>query len=118
GDARLRAYQRACGLWQRGDVPASFRDTRKLDVPVLMISGDFDPVTPPFVGAAALSQYSQGKQVVVHNGTHSSYECTERIMAEFLDRGTWQGLDTSCVDQVQRLPFFTPPPTAAGVPPQ
>jgi pimeloyl-ACP methyl ester carboxylesterase len=117
GEARIRAYQRACGLWQRGDIPASFHDTRKLDVPVLMISGDFDPVTPPFVGASALAQYTQGKQVVVHNGTHSSYECTERLMAEFIDRGTWQGLDTSCVDQVQRLPFFVPPATTS-TPPQ
>jgi pimeloyl-ACP methyl ester carboxylesterase len=112
GDARIRAYQRACGLWPKGDVPASFRDAKKLDVPVLMISGDFDPVTPPFVGASALAQYAQGKQVVVHNGTHSPYECTDRLTAEFLDLGTWQGLDTSCVDQVQRLPFFIPPPTA------
>lgn len=111
GDARVRAYQRACGLWQHGDIPASFHDTRKLDVPVLMISGDFDPVTPPFVGASALAQYAQGKQIIVHNGTHSSYECTDRLMAEFINRGTWQGLDTSCVDQIQRLPFFVPPPT-------
>jgi pimeloyl-ACP methyl ester carboxylesterase len=118
GEARIRAYQRACGLWQHGDIPASFRDTRKLDVPVLMISGDFDPVTPPFVGASALAQYTQGKQVIVHNGTHSSYECTERLMAEFIDRGTWQGLDTSCVDQVQRLPFFVPPAPPASTPPE
>jgi pimeloyl-ACP methyl ester carboxylesterase len=117
GDARIRAYQRACGLWQKGDVPASFHDTRKLDVPVLMISGDFDPVTPPYVGASALTQYSQGKQIIVHNATHSSYECTDRLMAEFFERGTWQGLDTSCVDQVQRLPFFVPP-TTATVPPE
>jgi pimeloyl-ACP methyl ester carboxylesterase len=116
GEARLRSYQRACGLWQKGDIPASFRETKKLDVPVLMISGDFDPVTPPFVGASALAQYTQGKQVIVHNGTHSSYECTERLMAEFFDRGTWQGLDTACVDQVQRLPFFVPPPAAAAPP--
>jgi pimeloyl-ACP methyl ester carboxylesterase len=116
GEARIRAYQRACGLWQKGDVPASFHDTRKLDVPVLMISGDFDPVTPPFVGASALAQYTQGKQIVVHNGTHSSYECTERLMAEFFDRGTWQGLDTSCVDQIQRLPFYVPPPTPTTPP--
>jgi pimeloyl-ACP methyl ester carboxylesterase len=116
GDARVRSYQHACGLWQRADIPASFHDTRKLDVPVLMISGDFDPVTPPFVGASALAQYAQGKQVIVHNGTHSSYESTERLMAEFIDRGTWQGLDTSCVDQVQRLPFYVPPPTAAAPP--
>jgi pimeloyl-ACP methyl ester carboxylesterase len=112
GEARVRAYQRACGLWRKGDLPASFRDTKKLDVPVLMISGDLDPVTPPFVGASALAQYAQGRQVIVRNGTHSSYECTERLMAEFLDRGTWQGLDTSCVDQVKRLPFAIPPPDA------
>jgi pimeloyl-ACP methyl ester carboxylesterase len=113
GEARIRAYQRACGLWQKGDIPPGFREAKKLDVPVLMISGDFDPVTPPYVGASALAQYAQGKQVVVHNGTHSNNECTERLTAEFFDRGTWQGLDTSCVDQVQRLPFFVPPPAAA-----
>lgn len=116
GDARLRAYQRACALWPKGDVPAAFHDTRRLDVPVLMISGDFDPVTPPYVGASALAQYSQGKQVIVHNGTHSTYPCTEQITADFIERGSWQGLDTSCVEQVQRLPFFVPPPAAA--PPQ
>ncbi|MCA1818210.1 MAG: alpha/beta hydrolase [Acidobacteria bacterium] len=118
GDARVRAYQRACGLWAKGDVPAALRDTSRLDTPVLMISGDIDPVTPPFVGASALAQYTQGKQVVVRNGTHAPYECTDRLMAEFVERGTWQGLDTSCVDQVQRLPFFVPPPATAGAPPE
>jgi pimeloyl-ACP methyl ester carboxylesterase len=118
GDARVRAYQRACGLWAKGELPANFHDTRKLDTPVLMISGDFDPVTPPFVGASALAQYAQGKQVIVRNGTHAPYECTDRLMAEFIDRGTWQGLDTSCVDQVQRLPFFVPPPPTTSVPPE
>ncbi len=116
GDARLRAYQHACALWPKGDVPAPFRDTSKLDVPVLMISGDFDPVTPPFVGAAALAQYTNGKQIVVRNGSHASYPCTERLMADFIERGTWQGLDTSCVDQIQRQPFFIPPPAAAATP--
>jgi hypothetical protein len=92
------------------DQPSMTRLRQNRDV--VMISGDFDPVTPPFVGAA-LAQYAQGRQIVVRNGTHSSYPCTERLTAEFIERGTWQGLDTSCVDQVRRPPFFVPPPAAA-----
>ena len=107
GDARVRAHMRACELWPRGDVPAAYRGPFKTDVPVLMLSGEVDPVTPPWLAAAALPQYTRGRQVLIRYGTHATYDCTERLQAEFVERGTADGLDTSCVESIRRRPFIT-----------
>jgi len=45
------------------------------------------------------------KLVVIQNATHWSYDCVENLIAEFMDKGTAQGLDISCTDKIQRLPF-------------
>jgi pimeloyl-ACP methyl ester carboxylesterase len=107
GDYRVRAHARACGLWPRGELPKGYRDAVKTDVPVLMISGDLDPVTPAWAAAAALPGYTRGRQIVIPNGTHSAYDCVDRLTAAFIERGTADGLDTACVDQIQRRPFVT-----------
>lgn len=107
GDARLRSYQRACELWPRGALPARYRDPAKTDVPVLMVSGALDPVTPPSAAAAALPQYTRGRHVVIPNAAHGLDECTVRLLAEFVERGAADNLDASCAAQVRRRPFAT-----------
>ncbi len=44
-------------------------------------------------------------QSIIHNGTHNSYECVEGLVADFIDKGAAQGLDTSCVEKIKRPPF-------------
>jgi pimeloyl-ACP methyl ester carboxylesterase len=107
GEARLRAYQRACALWPRGALPAGYLDPAKTDVPVLMISGALDPVTPPWAAAAALPQYTRGRHVVIPNAAHGLDECTGRLLAEFVERGAADNLDASCAAQIRRRPFLT-----------
>jgi pimeloyl-ACP methyl ester carboxylesterase len=53
GDYRVRTHREACALWPRGEVPAGFSDPVLSEAPVLITSGDFDPVTPPAAGEAA-----------------------------------------------------------------
>jgi hypothetical protein len=43
--------------------------------------------------------------IVIQNGTHNSYECVEGLVADFIDKGTAQGLDTFCVEKIKRPPF-------------
>ena len=40
-------YQRACSLWPRANVPSDFSQPVTASVPTLLLSGFFDPVTPP-----------------------------------------------------------------------
>lgn len=105
GDARTRPTIRACGEWPRASVPASFLKPITGDAPVLMISGALDPVTPPWIAEAAARSLTHSKVVTIKNGTHSSYECIEDLVAAFIDKGTTEGIDYSCVDKIERPPF-------------
>jgi pimeloyl-ACP methyl ester carboxylesterase len=105
GDARTRPTIRACAEWTSAKVPVSFLDPVKSDVPVLLISGELDPVTPPWLAQSGASALSRSKVVAIKNGTHASYECVENLVADFIDKGTTEGLDYSCIDKIARPPF-------------
>ena len=107
GEARARLYQKACAEWPRGEVPAKFREPIKSDIPVLMLSGELDPVTPPDAATPLLKGLPNARQIIIHNATHNTYDCAERLAREFIERGTAQGLDASCVTQIKRQPFIT-----------
>jgi pimeloyl-ACP methyl ester carboxylesterase len=108
GDARVRPARQACAEWPRANVPASFLEPVKSNAPVLLVSGELDPVTPPWLAAAAARNFPNGRHLVIHYATHNSYECVEGIVAEFIDKGTAADLDTSCAEQIRRLPFNVP----------
>ncbi|MDX6693060.1 MAG: hypothetical protein QOF02_663 [Blastocatellia bacterium] len=107
GETRTRAFIKACAGWPRGATPQSFATPVKSDAPVLLISGEVDPVTPPWIAEAAARYLPNGRQVRIHNGTHYSYECAENLVAEFIESGTTKGLDASCLEQIRRQPFKT-----------
>lgn len=108
GDSRVRRVLAACKEWPQAQVPKSFLDPIKGNVPVLLISGEVDPVTPPWLAEAAARHLPNSRQLIVRNGTHTSYDCTENLVADFIDKGSAAGLDTSCVDQIKRPPFHIP----------
>lgn len=108
GDTRVRLTRKACAEWPRAPVPASFLEPVKSTAPVLIISGELDPVTPPWLAEDAARSLPNSRRLVVHNATHTSYECVENVVANFIDQGSSQGLDVSCIDQIRRLPFTIP----------
>ncbi|HKE57747.1 MAG TPA: alpha/beta hydrolase, partial [Pyrinomonadaceae bacterium] len=83
----------------------SFLAPVKSDAPTLLISGALDPVTPPWLAKTVVQTLSRGRLIVIPNATHNSYECVENLVADFIDKGTAEGLDTACVDQIKRPPF-------------
>ena len=96
---------KACEEWPKAKVPASFLDPVKSDKSVLLVSGALDPVTPPWLAQQVAKTLPNGKLVVIQNATHTSYDCVENLIAEFIDKGTTQGLDFSCTEKIQRPPF-------------
>jgi pimeloyl-ACP methyl ester carboxylesterase len=105
GDARVRPTIRACTEWPRAKVDPSFLDPVKSDKPALVIAGQLDPVTPPWLAEQVVKTLSHSRLVVVPNATHASYECLENLVADFIDKGTTEGLDVSCANQIKRPPF-------------
>jgi hypothetical protein len=108
GDYRLQAYRRVCEFWPRASVPSGFATPVKSDAPVLLISGEADPVTPPWLAAAAATQLANSRHLMIpHTGHYFSFPCVDNLIAEFVAKGSAKELDAVCVSQIRRPPFVT-----------
>jgi pimeloyl-ACP methyl ester carboxylesterase len=114
GDYRIRQQQRACADWPRGSVPADVHEPVRSEVPVLLFSGERDPVTPPEFGARVAARLANSRHIVVPHGAHGADgPCAEGIVAAFVERGTLQGLDAACAAQAQPATFVLAPQVGA-----
>ena len=112
GDYRLRRQRAACAGW-----PEVERDADHLElptaapVPVLLISGEMDPVTPPEWAERLKASLPRARHIVVPDGGHvpdglSGLEtCLDPLMISFLDHGDLDRLDASCVERMRGPPF-------------
>ena len=110
GDYRLRQQREACALWPRAEVKRDYAEPVRADVPVLILTGEWDPVTPPSNGDAAAKTLTNSLHIVVPHGAHGlggleNINCILRITTEFVERGTSKGIDTSCVKTIRRRGF-------------
>lgn len=107
GDDRVRTQSAACSVWPRGTPEPGHREPVRSNVPVLVINGERDPVTPPEFGQRALRHLTNALHVVIPQGGHyGNGPCPIEIEAELLRRGSVQGLDTSCLARMQPEPFL------------
>lgn len=116
GGAMYDAVVEACASWPGGELPPGYADPVSSGAPVLVLSGDLDPATPPSWGEAAAESLSNGTHVVVPGIGHGTWNrgCVPRMMADFIEAGSAASLDTSCVERLHRPPFFV---SFAGPPP-
>jgi pimeloyl-ACP methyl ester carboxylesterase len=105
GDLRVRTQKAACAEWPRRELPAGYTDPVVSEVPALLISGAYDPSTAARWGAVAAQTLRNSLHIVIPAAHTAGSECVDRIRNVFLDRGTVQGLDTSCVAEMKRAPF-------------
>jgi pimeloyl-ACP methyl ester carboxylesterase len=79
-------------------------------VPVLIVTGEWDPVTPPSNAERTAKTLKNSLNIVVPHGAHGlggleGIDCIDRISTEFIERGTAKGIDTSCVQSIRRKGF-------------
>jgi pimeloyl-ACP methyl ester carboxylesterase len=109
GDSRVRQQIAACREWPDAVLPSDFTKIKPSRVPALLISGHFDPATPPIFGEEVARSYlPNSMHLVIREAGHSATSpCTDEIGREFLKRGSFAGIDTSCVAKVHLRPFVT-----------
>ena len=98
GDLRFREQKAACAEWVRGPVPADVHELVQSRVPVLLISGYRDPVTPPEFGERVARKLANSRHLVFPEAAHGGGgACSRDLVTDFVKRGSAEGLDVSCV---------------------
>jgi pimeloyl-ACP methyl ester carboxylesterase len=112
GNYRVFQQTRACRMWPRGEIPPDFLEPVHSNAPVLIFSGNMDPVTPPKYGEQVARHLPNSRHVVIPEAGHgvdglTDPGCFDRIAIEFLDKGDAKNLDVSCVERMAPPPFAT-----------
>ncbi len=105
GPGRVRRQMEACEVWPRSDLPEGFAEPVVVEVPVLILSGSLDPVTPPEWGELLAAQLPHGRHVIVPGAHGVMGPCVNGIVQQLLDSGSVADLDTSCVKKMGLGPF-------------
>lgn len=109
GDLMVRVFGASCASWPRGEAdPAAFAPVSS-QAPVLLLSGERDPVTPPAYGEAVAAGLPNSLHLVAAGQGHNVFfrGCLPGVVADFLAAGSAAGLDTACVERLGPPPFFT-----------
>jgi len=109
GNLMLQAIERQCALWPKGEVPQGFHQPVASDVPLLLMAGERDPVTPPAYAAQAAASFPNSLNLVARGQSHSVLRnvCLQEVATAFIEQGSVANLDTGCVDDIRPSPFFT-----------
>jgi pimeloyl-ACP methyl ester carboxylesterase len=108
GTEQIDALRDVCSYWPRGPLDPDFRAPLASDVPVLLLSGGDDPVTPPAYAERAMQGLSRSRHLLLPSQGHGQIgaTCMDRVVARFLQDIDPKELDARCLASVRPAPFF------------
>jgi pimeloyl-ACP methyl ester carboxylesterase len=118
GDFRVRREKAACEGWPVRDLGPDLHAPVVSDVPSLLISGERDPATPASGGERVARSLQRARHLVIADGGHGAegmlgQNCIFSLITAFIEAGTADRLDTSCVAGMRRPDFELPEVTVA-----
>jgi hypothetical protein len=108
GDIMEKSVSIQCGIWPRGPVPENFHEPVSADVPLLLLSGELDPVTPPEYADQVAAHFPNSRHLIAPGQGHiaTTRGCMGKIVSEFIIEGSADDLETDCISNMQSTPFF------------
>ncbi len=108
GNSIAEFIQAQCAVWPKGKRDPDFRKPLSGKVPVLAISGEYDPVTPPRYGAEVVKTLPNGRLLVLPGQGHSvlTTGCMPKLFAQFVETADAKKLDASCLKRLKPTPPF------------
>ncbi|WMJ71448.1 alpha/beta fold hydrolase [Stenotrophomonas sp. 24(2023)] len=109
GPEVARAFFAACPVWPHQPAPASAAAPLHSDLPVLLLSGELDPVTPPRYAEQVVANLPHGRALLARGQGHGTLSagCMPRLVGQFIDKTDAKALDASCLDTLSNVPAFT-----------
>jgi pimeloyl-ACP methyl ester carboxylesterase len=108
GNLQTDELLKICASWPKGELPGDYKTPVNSDVPVLLLSGEDDPVTPPENAELASQTLNDSLHIIAPGQGHGVINrgCISQIATKFVDTGTNTYLNTGCVQEIKPLPFF------------
>jgi pimeloyl-ACP methyl ester carboxylesterase len=113
GPFLAREFASVCAIWPR---EAQRREPTKSTKPVLLLSGEIDPATPPRWAETAKQTLPNSRHFVLPGVGHGATAegCVPLLISQFIDAASVAALDGACLKPLRRPPFFV---SFAGPPP-
>jgi pimeloyl-ACP methyl ester carboxylesterase len=98
----------ACAVWPHGQRPPDFNEPLRSPLPVLVLAGEHDPVTPPRYAQQIVQTLPHARLLEVRGQGHGLLPvgCMPRLLDEFLRKPEPQQLDARCLEVLAQTPFF------------
>ncbi len=91
GDYRVEQQIAACNNWTKGTVPHDYFMPLQSTIPTLVVSGYFDPVTPPSMAKQIVKTLPNSFLITIPTMSHvfeglSNPECFDKIVVDFFNK--------------------------------
>ncbi|MFQ3243514.1 MAG: pimeloyl-ACP methyl ester carboxylesterase [Arenicella sp.] len=108
GSDMLEGIAAVCQVWPRGAIDADFRAAFDSEKPILILSGETDPVTPPANGARAAEMFSNSKHLVIPSHGHGviGRGCVPFLIRDFVIDANLKDVKSDCIERERAMPFF------------
>jgi pimeloyl-ACP methyl ester carboxylesterase len=108
GTMQFEALETICSVWPRGPIDEGFHEPLATDIPVLLLSGTADPITPPSYAEMALVEMTNHRHIVNALQGHGQVAagCMPDVIADFVTTADPASLDDSCMERAFVMPFF------------
>jgi pimeloyl-ACP methyl ester carboxylesterase len=108
GSMQMKALEAICSVWPAGPVDDGFKEPLSTDLPVLLLSGDADPITPPRYADMAAVGLTNARHLVGEHQGHGQIAvgCTRRLVARFVESADPDAVDAECLERNFVMPFF------------
>ena len=108
GPVQLDALEAICSVWPAGVLDEQFRTPLSTDAPVLLLSGEADPITPPRYAELAAVDLGNARLLTGHKQGHglAPRGCMSDVIGEFVETADPQALEVDCLERLFAMPFF------------
>jgi pimeloyl-ACP methyl ester carboxylesterase len=109
GTTVIDGLRTICETWPAGVIDADFKEPVASDRPVLLLSGEHDPVTPPANAERIIETgLTNARHIIGENQGHGlvSVGCMPRLMQEFIASADPSAIDPACLADEPPMPFF------------
>jgi pimeloyl-ACP methyl ester carboxylesterase len=108
GNALTESLLAACPVWPHAARPVGFREPLRGTLPVLILAGAHDPVTPSRYAEAIASHLPRARLLILAGQGHglTGVGCVPRLLEQFVQAADPKAVDASCLKSLGETPLF------------